>query len=343
MDARTRIKTKLPESVYNSLVARRDARAYREMSVLDTKDYPTKLMQLYERRMGKSLDLENPRTFNEKIQWLKLYDSSAEKGMLADKYQVRAWAAEQIGAEHLIPLLGVWSDPSEIDFDALPNSFVLKATHASGWNIIVPDKADLDVAKARRKMRRWMETDFAMTKPTMELHYRYCSRRIIAEEFMDFDHGEPVDYRFFCSYGEVFSVWEDVASGTLSHRRNIYDPEWNLLPSVATWPKLGATKKPVHYDEMLRYAQDMSRDFSFVRVDFYDYDETVLFGEMTFTPMAGYVVFEPESFDAELGGCIALPQKKIAPGESRGIESVLSIDCMQMRDAGTVEGAKDAI
>jgi hypothetical protein len=301
MDVMTRTKTKLSAGVYQFLVTGRDTCDFREMSALDPSQYGARLCEFYERRMGKPLYRKKLRSFNEKIQWLKLWDFSAEKGVLADKYQARPWVAEQIGTELPAPLLRVWDDPDQIDFE-LPSRFVLKATRAGGWKIVVSDEATLNVAKACTKMRRPADVGFAVTKPTMALRYRYYERRVSAEKLLDFGERGPVDYRFFCSWGNVFWVWEDTASRTLQYPRNTYTPDWEPVPAAVTWRSLGKSERPGHYDDMFGNARKLSRDLSFVRAEFCEHGGEVLFGEMTFTPMLGYVVFELKSFDIEREG-----------------------------------------
>ena len=137
--------------------------------------------------------VEAPRTMTEKIHWLKLYDSTPVKGRLADKYLVRQWVAGKVGERYLVPLLGVWDSPDEIDFESLPDSFVLKATHGSGWNILVPDKSALNVARARQRLREWLGLRQAM-KGGFELHYEYCEPRIVCERFLRDGTGGLRDY-----------------------------------------------------------------------------------------------------------------------------------------------------
>ena len=288
----------------------RKQRSYMSRMSLEPSSYPSYLSCWFESRMGERLDLDNPRTLNQKIQWLKLYDSTKLKGYCADKYLVRNWISERIGDLNLVPLLGVWQDPDEIDFDLLPTRFVLKATHGSGWNVIVTDKDRLHQSAARNRLKKWLDLNYAFWHTGLELHYQYCQPRIICEEYLDFQHHGPIDYRFFCSYGEVFSVWEDVGSGTLEHKRNIYTPEWNLQDVCATWPRFESYGKPEMLDKMIQYSSILSRDFSFVRVDFYEYQRNVFFGEMTFTPMSGLAKFEPTAYDAYLGDFIKLPEAK---------------------------------
>ena len=198
------------------------------------KDFPKILKQWYKKRTGKNLNLENPKTFNEKIQWLKLYDNSPLKTKLADKYLVREWIEEQIGSEYLIPLLGVWNNFDEIDFDKLPEKFVLKANHGSHWNIIVKDKSKLDKSKAKKKFDKWMARDYAF-KAGLELQYRGIKPKIIAEKFIEDTNGELNDYKIMCFNGEPKFVWVDCGRYS-NHTKNIYDLDWNLQPFKMTYP-----------------------------------------------------------------------------------------------------------
>lgn len=168
---------------------------------LSPQAYASELQEWFWDVMGKKLDLDNPRTYNEKIQWLKLYDSTPLKTRLADKYLVRDWVKEKIGEEYLVPLLGVWDSFDEIDFDALPQSFVLKANHGCGWNLIVKDKRLLDREDARRKFQTWMKLNFAY-RNGLELHYMNIRPRIIAEAYLENDHDDLNDYKVFCFGGE---------------------------------------------------------------------------------------------------------------------------------------------
>lgn len=157
---------------------------YSRQKRLTPTKYPAELARWFKKATGEELDLENPQTFNQKIQWMKLYDSTPEKGRLADKYLVREYVAKRIGEQYLVPLLGVWDDPDDIDFDALPDRFVLKCTHGCGWNIIVSDKSKLDVRATRKKLKKWLTTDWAYVGG-LELHYHYCEPRVIAERFLE--------------------------------------------------------------------------------------------------------------------------------------------------------------
>ena len=165
---------------------RKDYDYYRS---LDPSQYEEELKDWYKRRTKKELDLENPKTFNEKIQWLKLYDSTPIKTKLADKYLVREWVKEKIGEEYLVPLLGVWDKFDDIDFDKLPDKFVLKCNHGCGWNLIVTDKSKIDKVEAKKKFDKWMNTNFAFCNG-LELHYKNIQPKIIAEEYLENNGGD---------------------------------------------------------------------------------------------------------------------------------------------------------
>ncbi len=273
------------------------------------KDFPKILKQWYKKRTGKNLNLENPKTFNEKIQWLKLYDNSPLKTKLADKYLVREWIEEQIGSEYLIPLLGAWNNFDEIDFDKLPEKFVLKANHGSHWNIIVKDKSKLDKSKAKKKFDKWMARDYAF-KAGLELQYKGIKPKIIAEKFIEDTNGELNDYKIMCFNGEPKFVWVDCGRYS-NHTKNIYDLDWNLQPFKMTYPiSKTPIARPENLDKMIELAKILCKDFAFVRVDFYNVDGKIYFGEMTFTSMSGTDKFEPEKYDLELGNMLTLPEKK---------------------------------
>ncbi len=273
------------------------------------KCYPVYLKDFYFHKTGKQLDLENPQTFNEKIQWLKLYDSTPLKTKLADKYLVRDWVKEKIGEEYLIPLLGVWENFDDIDFDKLPDKFVLKANHGSAWNIIVTDKNSFDKKSAKKNFDKWLRTDYSLK--SFETHYRNIKPLIIAEEYIEADDGDLKDYKFLCFNGEVKYVWVD-KDRYKHHKRNLYDINWNLVPEKISenhiYENFSPCAKPYNFEKMLKFANIMSKDFPFVRVDFYENDNKLYFGEMTFTSASGTHIFTPEDFDLKLGNLIHLPE-----------------------------------
>jgi len=273
---------------------------------LDERDFPAILKKWYKKRTGKTLNLDNPQNFNEKIQWLKLYDNSPLKTQLADKYLVRDWVKQQIGEEYLIPLLGVWDNFDEIDFDKLPDKFVLKANHGCAWNIIVKDKSKFDKKKAKKKFDKWMKRNYAY-KAGLELQYKDIPPKIIAEQYVVDKNGELNDYKVLCFNGEPEFIWID--QGRYANRtENIYDINWNLQPFLLTYEN---SKDPVpapeNLSKMIDFARKMSKEFYLVRVDFYDVDGKLYFGEMTFTSASGVDVFKPEEYNLKLGQMLKLP------------------------------------
>ncbi len=256
-------------------------------------------------RTGEILDLENPKTFNQKIQWLKLYDSTPIKTKLADKYLVRDWIKEKIGEEYLIPLLGVWDKAEDIDFNKLPNKFVLKCNHGSGCNIIVNDKSKLNIKETIDQLNVWIMTDYSFLAP-FELHYHNIPRKIIAEKYLETKNHDLQDYKFLCFGGEVKYIWVDKGRFT-KHRRNIYDTNWIFQnKQINKYKHFKNHERPKNLGKMLEFAKILSQDFSFVRVDFYEHNDRLYFGEMTFTSESGLGKVTPKTFDNELGKYINL-------------------------------------
>ena len=266
--------------------------------------YPFYLTNWYHRKTGETLNLENPKTFNEKIQWLKLYDSTPIKTKLADKYLVRDWIKEKIGEEYLVPLLGVWEKANDIDFNKLPNQFVLKCNHGCGYNIIVQDKTQLDIKEAKQKLTNWSKENFAF-KYGLQLHYKNIKPLIIAEKYIEQIDEQICDYKFLCFNGNVKYCWVDKDRYT-EHKRNIYNMNWERLDVNINpiYDVIDECNKPVNFDKMVKFAEILSKDFRFVRVDFYEAGDRLYFGEMTFTSSSGTEKIYPESFDLELGSYI---------------------------------------
>lgn len=278
--------------------------------LLDWMPDATFLKLAYKSRMGKKLNLQNPQTFNEKLQWLKLYDRKPEYTMMVDKYKVREYIADKLGEEYLIPLLGVWDDPDEIDFDALPNQFVLKCNHNSGLGMcICKDKSKLDIKKVREELRRGLKQDYYLT--SREWPYKNVPRKIICEQYMDDGSGELKDYKFMCFDGEVKCSF--VCSdrfNTNGLRVTFFDKDWKVMPFERHYPKAeDPIERPQSYDEMIILAEKLSGGIPFVRADFYEISNRPFFGELTFFPGSGYEEFTPEEWDAKLGHWITLPEK----------------------------------
>lgn len=279
--------------------------------------YRSELCEWYERIMGEKLNLKSPQTYNEKIQWLKLYDSTPLKTQLADKYLVRDYVKEKIGEEYLIPLLGVYDSFDEIDFDALPNSFVLKANHGCGWNIIVKDKNSFDKVDAKQKFDAWMNTNFAFSNG-FELHYYNIKPKIIAEEYLENGNDDLYDYKVFCFDGKAESVMF-LSERKIGLKMAFYDKEWHKLPFVYSYPRNeDEICRPNNLEHILGLAEKLSHGFAHVRVDFYVLnDGRIKFGEMTFTSASGISKWNPPEQDRIYGELIKLPKKSPLPTKKR--------------------------
>ena len=273
--------------------------------------YPVYLKDWYKKTTGETLNLENPQTFNEKIQWLKLYDSTPLKTRLADKYLVRDWVKEKIGEEYLIPLLGVWDNFDEIDFDKLPNQFVLKCNHGCGYNIIVNDKSKFNKEDARRKINNWMNEDFAF-RCGLELHYSAIPRKIIAEKYIENSGNDLYDYKFWCFDGKVKYIQFLSERNTNGLKMAFYDKNWEKQDFVYSYPLDSKNiPRPDNLEIMVYLAEKLAEGFNHVRVDFYRLEDSkVYFGEMTFTSCSGVCKWIPATMDMEFGQLIELPINK---------------------------------
>ena len=267
----------------------------------------------YLRRMKRLPDLKNPTTYNEKLQWLKLHDRQPLYTQLVDKYAVRRFVAERIGGEYLIPLVGgPWDSFDEIDFDALPEKFVLKCTHDSGGLVICRDKRALDREKARRRIAQSLGQNFYYHN--REWPYKDVRPRIIAEAYMeDASTSELRDYKFFCFGGEpkMLFVASDRQTAGEETKFDFFDMDYNHLdlrnghPNAAVPPE-----KPAQFGLMRELAQKLSQGIPHVRVDLYEVNGRVYFGEMTFYHWSGMVPFDPPEWDERLGSWIRLPEKQ---------------------------------
>ena len=296
------------------LNALRQSLQYQERIQLEYMDpalYPHAVKQWYQHTSGDILDLDNPRTYNEKIQWMKVYDPDPRKTLLADKYLVRNWVAEKIGEQYLIPLLGVYRKSSEIDFDSLPNQFVLKANHGFHMNAIVRDKSSENLNALRRTADLWLQDDFAFK--SFEMHYNDIPRRLIAEEYIENLDGDLPDYKFWCFDGKVRFL-ELIINRRVAPQMVLLDMDWNILPfTTGTYPMIESIPdKPAQLSEMIRISEILSDGFPHVRVDLYLLDTgDIRFGEMTFTTCSGMLKWNPPEADLWVGEMFQLPDRKI--------------------------------
>lgn len=254
---------------------------------------------------GRRVNWKNPTTFNEKLQWLKLYNRNPLYTTLVDKYAVKEWVANKIGEEYVIPTYGVWDSFNQIDFDRLPNQFVLKTTHSGGSSgvVICRDKASFDFADAKAKLTASLKSNTYLIG--REWPYKDVPRRIIAEKYLS-DVGELKDYKFFCFNGEPKFFKIDFGR-FVHHHANYYDTECKILP-------FGEESCPPEFDEpisipsniekMFEIARILAYDIPFIRIDLYSFSSIIMFGEMTLFPAGGAGVFRPNSWDYIIGNMI---------------------------------------
>lgn len=263
--------------------------------------------------MKYKLNLNNPKTFNEKIQWLKLYEWPINDLAIlcSDKYAVREYLEKNNLSEYENELIGVYDNPNQIDWGNLPNKFVIKCTHGCAYNIICPDKSKFDSDKAKKLLKKWMKEDFG--KFNAEVHYSRIKPRIICEKYL----GENLeDYKFFCFNGKfkLLYIAIDSESETNREREAFYDENGNLLPLLnADYGLYEEAKLPDNFKELIKISEQLAKPFPFVRVDWYIKDGKVTFGELTFTPSGGMMRFNPPSYDAVYGDMIdisSLMEKK---------------------------------
>lgn len=267
-----------------------------------------KYLQLkYRLIMGRKLDLKNPKTFNEKLQWLKLNDRRPEYTMLVDKYEVRQHIKETIGEEYLIPLIGVYNNFDEIDFDVLPNEFVLKPNHTSGDVFICRDKSKINYRELKSEVDKWLQRDYYWLH--REWPYKNVQPKIVCEKYMVDESGIDLkDYKFMCFNGEVRCSFVGLnRQSETGLNIDFYDLDWELMPFERHYPNSGIKlEKPKNYEKMIRLAELLSSELPFVRVDFYEINGKMYFGELTFYPGSGFEGFTPESYDELLGSWINL-------------------------------------
>lgn len=276
---------------------------------MDDKRY---LQKFFECKLGKKLNLNNPVTFNEKLQWLKLYDRKPNYTTMVDKYAVKKYVADIIGEEYIIPSLGVWNHFDEIDFDKLPTQFVLKCTHDSGGIVICNDKSNFDLKAAKRKIERSLKRNYYW--PCREWPYKDVKPRIIAEEYLSiFEVGqELIEYKFFCFNGDPRLVLICKGNPHGSGRTNdFYDMDFKHLPVEVTYPNARERcLKPKEFNEMRDIARKLSLGIPHLRVDLYVANGKIYFGETTFFHDAGFCKFNPPEWDKYLGDMLELPAVK---------------------------------
>lgn len=273
------------------------------------------LQIVYFKHFRRFINFNNPKTFNEKIQWLKLNYRNEEYTKLVDKYRVKQYITKLIGEEYVIPTLGVWNNVDDIDFKSLPEKFVLKCNNDSGGIVICKNKKDFDEAKAKSFLKERLKNNGYWYG--REWPYKNVKPCIIAEKYMEDSISKDIkDYKFFCFNGsmEFFDIDID---RFIEHRANYYDRNGNFLPFGKTYCPPDYTKKiemPKNLDKMIELAETISHNTVLSRIDFYEIDGQVYFGEITFYPGSGFSPFTDEKWDYKLGDMIDLPNIKNEEG-----------------------------
>lgn len=268
----------------------------------------TYLKLMYRLRMHSGLNLSCPETFNEKLQWLKLNNRKDKYTEMVDKYSAKEYAASIIGEQYIIKTYGVWNSFDEIDFDKLPNQFVLKCTHDSGGLVICKDKSKLDYDSAKRKIERSLKCNFYYVG--REWPYKNVKPKILAEELLvDDDDDEINDYKFYCFNGKVELLY--LSRGMQNHstaRINFVSLDWKPASFRRSDYKEFEVlpQKPCCLDEMIKLSEKLSKDIPFLRVDFYEINKKVYFGELTFFPGSGFTPFLSREMDLELGKMLSI-------------------------------------
>lgn len=260
----------------------------------------------FARRMPYGLNLKTPRTYNEKLQWIKLYDHNPLYTTLVDKYKVKDYVANRIGSKCIIPLIDSWNSVEEINWDKLPNQFVIKCSHDCGGMVICKDKSHLDIPSAVQKLKNAFGQNYYYT--SREWPYKNVVPKVFAEQYMEDEFGELRDYKFFCFNGEVKAMF--IASDRSKDTEtcfDFYDTDFNHLPFTQGHPNaIVPPLKPRGFDTMIKLASILSKGLPEVRVDFYDVNGNVFFGEYTFFHFGGMVEFNPTEWDYKFGSWIDL-------------------------------------
>ena len=288
-------------------------------AALDEKERIKILKEAFENRCGYPLNLDKPRTMNEKIMWLKLYYQDPLITKCADKFAVKDYVNEVVGPGHVVPTIASWDDPDQIDFDSLPDQFVLKVNWSSGYNIIVRDKSKLNVPETVNKLKQWMKPERNAYYQYFNWGYKHMKPVVYAEQYLDQIDGQVYDYKFFMCGGKFKymliatdrSKDEDLTHDFFDENFNWIDVQYGDLKNAVHRPE-----KPKCFDEMVRLAEKLAAPFPFVRVDFYEVSGQVYLGEMTFYPAGGLKSFYPLEWDTRFGDMIPLPEKRVIDRDS---------------------------
>ena len=265
---------------------------------------------MYRLQMGSHLNLENPKTYNEKLQWIKLYDRKPEYSIMVDKVRVKDYVAEKIGEEYIIPTIGVWSDPEDIDFQTLPTKFVIKCNHNSGTGMyICTDKSKMDINKVKSELRKGLKENYYIRN--REWPYKEVKRKILAEEFLEIPGQASLnDYKIMCFNGKAKLIELHEGRFTNKHTQTFYDTQWNI--TSLTQDSYGEcnkvpSPKPALLEEMINLSEVLAKDIPHIRVDWYIVNNKLYFGELTFFDGSGFDKFIPVDYNYIIGSWITLP------------------------------------
>lgn len=281
---------------------------------LSKEERASELKRVFYNNCGYYLDLDNPKTFNQKLQWLKINYRNSLMSKCVDKCEFKRYIAEQIGEQYVVPRFGEWDSENKIDFDKLPNKFVLKSNVQSDGRhiIVVKDKNKIDKDKIKTVMSFWLQRRNSLCCSYCN-PYHDVKPKILAEEYIDGFDDSITDYKFMCFNGKVEMLFV-VADRGKHMCVNFYDLDWNLLPFTRVYPNTSyELKKPKNFDLMVELANKLAKPFPFVRVDFYESadERKVYVGELTFYPGGGYENFQPMEWDYKLGEMLNLPEANI--------------------------------
>lgn len=277
--------------------------------------FPDKLYLklMFRCKMGYWMDLDNPKTFSEKLQWLKLHNRNPLYTTLVDKYAVKKWVADKIGEKHVIPMLGVWNNANEIDFESLPDQFVLKTTNGGGGNVVIcKNKSQFNKEKAVAHLNQSLKN--SIYKNYREWPYKNVPPRIIAEKYMEDESGELRDYKIFCFNGNprIFLLYKD-RYDEKNMTIDFFDEQKKWLD--LTHPEFGRSSEkpalPDYFDKIFSLAKILSKSIPFVRCDFYIVNGSIYFGEMTFYPTSGFALYKPFSWEKKMGSWLKLPSLRM--------------------------------
>lgn len=275
-------------------------------------DDQTYLKIKYRLIFGKKLNLQNPKSFNEKLQWLKLYDRKNIYTKMVNKYEVKQYVSNLIGEEYIIPTLGIYEKGEKIDYSVLPNQFVIKPTNTSGNVFICKDKNNTNLKKIGRIIKKWNKRQYYYFQ--REWPYKNLRPQIIIEQYMeDSNKKDLMDYKIFCFNGKPKLILVCSNRNGINKNTDFFDINWNLLPFTRKnhCNNFKGIEKPQKLTEMIKIAEKLSKEIPFIRVDLYEINGKVFFGELTFYPSGGFEGFEPEEYDIILGEMLELHNEKV--------------------------------